>query len=199
VSEPVTAITDWALAAVGIYWARRAWRAWPACGAALGMLALGALLGGTWHAMRDALPPPAAALLWRATAWALGGTGFLLVYGSAQRLLRGTARAIVVAAAALELAAYLAWTATNADFVWTGLYVGTTMIAVLVLHALEDPRPHILAGAVTALVAGVVQQSDLRLGTHVGPNDLYHLVAMLAVVLLGMGAERGRARASKAR
>ena len=181
-SEPVTALTDYALAALTAWLATRlfssremAVRLWAAAFVAL---AVGAFLGGTWHGFLQS------DLLWKATVLSVGVATFCMVAGSAFATVRGNALQVL---AAIKLAAFSAWMLFHDEFVYVVIDSGAAFAVVAVLH-LWRFNGWILAGVAVSVLAAVVQASGIALHPHFNHNDLYHVVQMAAMVLLYRGA-----------
>ena len=181
-SEPVTALTDYALAVLTAWLAMRlftsremAVRLWAAAFVAL---AVGAFLGGTWHGFLQS------DLLWKATVLSVGVATFCMVAGSAFATLRGNALQIL---AAIKLAAFSAWMLFHDEFIYVVIDSGVAFAAVAALH-LWRFNGWILAGVAVSVLAAVVQASGIALHQHFNHNDLYHVVQMAAMVLLYRGA-----------
>jgi hypothetical protein len=184
VNEPVTVLTDYALAAVSIVLGWRLIqrsRFW-----ALAFLALGvaALLGSTWHGF---WPDD---LLWKATTLAVGVASFGMVAGSALQTTRGAFQQTLIGFAALKLVIYGLWMLRHDDFIWV---VADTAAALLVVGALYLWRFNgwMLAGVAVSVLAGVAQASGLALHEHFNHNDLYHIVQIGAMFLFNRGLEEG--------
>jgi hypothetical protein len=182
-SEPVTVITDYVLAAIclvlGSKLVRDA-RFW-----ALAFLALGAaaLLGGTWHGFwqSDAL--------WKATILSVGVASFGMVVGSARATTGGLPRRLLVGVATVKLAAYAAWMIFHDDFIWVVLDTGIALLLVGLMH-LRMANGWMLAGVAASALAGLVQASGVALHAHFNHNDLYHVIQAGAMLLLYRGVKR---------
>ena len=181
-SEPVTALTDYALAVLTAWLAMRlftsreiAVRLWAAAFVAL---AVGAFLGGTWHGFLQS------DLLWKTTVLSVGVATFCMVAGSAFATLRGNAVQIL---AAIKLVAFSAWMLFHDEFIYVVIDSGAAFAVVAALH-LWRFNGWILAGVAVSILAAVVQASGIALHRHFNHNDLYHVVQMAAMVLLYRGA-----------
>jgi hypothetical protein len=197
IAEPDVALTDFALAAeagwLGALVARRgapipARRWWTAFFWSVGA---GALLGGVSHGF---VPPPygvGGVALWRLTLLAIGAAT-LSVWGAGALALGGTAAPAIVTAARVLFAGYAAVVllVNDAFAIAIAHYAPAAMFlfGVLVRAWRRTRAPAALAGALGLLVlaAGSLAQSA-RLGIaplHLTHNAVYHLVEMLALVLL---------------
>jgi hypothetical protein len=183
-SEPVTAITDYALAAIclvlGLKLMRHA-RLW-----ALAFLALGAaaLLGGTWHGFWQS------DFLWKATTLSVGVASFAMVVGSALAVTRGALLLLLIALAGVKLVAYATWMLFHDDFIWVVADTGAALAVVAVLHAWKW-NPWMLAGVAISLAGGAVQASGFALHPHFNHNDLYHVVQAAAMFAFYRGLKAG--------
>ena len=181
-SEPVTALTDYALAALSASLALRLLRSreksvrlWAAAFVAL---AVGAFLGGTWHGYLQS------DLLWKATVLCVGVASFCMVAGTARATLPGNVLQLL---AAIKLALYSGWMLLHDDFIYVVIDSGTAFAVVAALH-LWRFNGWILAGVAVSVLAAAVQASGIALHRHFNHNDLYHVVQMAAMVLLYRGA-----------
>ena len=185
-NEPVTALTDYALAAVCAVLGCRLGnhsRFWMLAFLALG---LAAVLGGTWHGFRQS------DALWKATTLSVGVASFGMVVGSARATTAGRLQRLLVAFATAKLAAYAAWMTFHDEFIWVVLDTGIALLAVGLLHV----RPFngwMLGGVTASVIAGLAQASGLALHAHFNHNDLYHVLQAGAMLLLYRGVRKTRA------
>jgi hypothetical protein len=184
VSEPVTVLTDYLLAAVclvlGIKLTRRS-GSWAAAFIALG---IAALLGGTWHGFWQSEP------LWRATTLSVGVASFGMVAGSALATTRGALLRLLLGFALVKLAVYSAWMLRHDDFIWVVADTGIALFVVAVLYSWKW-NAWMVAGVALSIAAGIVQASGVALHAHFNHNDLYHVVQIAAMVLFYKGLEKG--------
>ena len=147
ITEPVTLLTDYALAAASATGAGFLWRAgrlsrqvsiqlWAAFLAA----ALATFLGGTFHGFSTHLGEQGTYLLWKATTYCAGLSSLFLLAGavvaSASRPLVGWL--LLVATAKFVL--YAVWMATHDDFRYVIYDYASSMVAVLLLQLLLQGR-----------------------------------------------------------
>ena len=181
-SEPMTALTDYALAGVS------AWLGWRLRGfsrfwaLAFVALALAAFLGGTWHGFLHG------DLLWKATTLAVGVASFGMVAGSAA-VAPPRLRKILLTAAAAKLALYSAWMTAHDEFIYVIADSGSALAAVALLH-LWRFNPWMLAGVAASAAAALAQAVGLAPHRHFNHNDLYHVIQIVAMVLFYHGARR---------
>lgn len=183
----MTLLTDYALGAVAAWCSfrllheKQAARRWWAL--AFAALAAGAFLGGTWHGFVQS------DVLWKATTLTVGVASFGMVAGSAHAVFQGTARKLVMTAALAKLVVYCGWMLFHDQFIYVVIDTGIAFLVVAALHLWKWNGP-ILAGVAVSIVAGLVQASGFKLHAHFNHNDLYHVVQIVAVVLLYRGAKR---------
>jgi hypothetical protein len=200
ISEPVTTITDYALAAVaGLLALRlaraagpggdRAPRLWAMAFAVTG---LAALVGGSVHGFGPMLPPGLRHALWVGTVMGVGLASALLLAGTVFASVGpGPTRRALLALSALKLGAYLGLVAKSPDFryaVYDSVPVVLLVLAALVLRWRSTGAVGAGLGAVGLLVsaAGAVLQ-QAKLGIHpvfFNHNDLYHAIQAGALWLL---------------
>lgn len=195
IHEPATFLTDCVLAALA---ATLAWRlrvAGPAAGwwrRAFVLIAVSAIVGGTYHGFAPHAPEAARSLWWFATLATISGVSACLLLSLIHEmapvgripLWRGivTAKLIV---ALLVAAARPEFIVAIADY---GLALGAWLLASL--RVARPWRGWMLAGIGLSAAAAVVQQSDWPRLTHFNHNDLYHLIQALGLIAFFQGARR---------
>ena len=188
-SEPTTVLTDYALAAVSIFLGLKLIEKSKLWAVAFLALALGALLGGTWHGFWQS------DLLWKATTLSVGVASFGMVAGSASAVTTGGLRSALIAFALVKLIAYAAWMLYHDDFIWVVADTASALLIVAILHAWRFSG-WILAGVAVSVLAGLAQASGFALHARFNHNDLYHVLQIAAMFLLYRGV---RAYASDGR
>lgn len=187
ISEPMTLLTDYALGGVTAWLAALLFRNsqlqnsrkfWALAFAAL---ALGALLGGTWHGFVQSN------LLWKATLLSVGVASFGMVAGSACAALPKMQRQMLIVLAAMKLALFSAWMLFHDEFIFVVVDTGVAFAVVALLH-LWKLNGWILAGVAVSVVAALAQASGFALHQHFNHNDLYHVIQIAAMALLYRGA-----------
>jgi 4-amino-4-deoxy-L-arabinose transferase-like glycosyltransferase len=202
ISEPMTVLTDYALAGVTawlswlLYRARGGRRARSYWTLAFAALALGALFGGTWHGFAPVFPEIAVVLLWKATVLSIGVASFGMLAGSATATVSpGAANAFAWIATA-KLALYSGWTFFRSEYIWVIADTGLALAAVAALHAWSAIRRRdraslwILGGVGVSVLAAAVQAGGFAPHPYFNHNDLYHVIQIGAMLLLHAGARR---------
>jgi len=195
----LTTLTDYALAivtvALGVVLIRRAGDR-PAVhlwGWAFVALALGGVLGGTWHGFPESFGAGTLAWIWRLNQWAIGLFGLCVIAATADLAFAGRARRTALVLAALAFLVYAAWTWDHPLFRTVLIWNLAVMVFVLSVHLTRLRRlpatPLILAGIATSAVAAGVQASGLALWA-LDHNDLFHLIQLAAMILLFAGARQ---------
>jgi hypothetical protein len=179
-NEPVTALTDYALAAVAAVLGVRLLQSNRFWALAFLALALAALLGGTWHGFWQS------DLLWKATTLSVGVASFGMVAGSALATTQGALLRFIVVLAGLKLVAYSLWMLRHDDFVWVIVDSGSALAIVGLLY-LRRCNGWMLAGVGISILGGAVQASALALHPNFNHNDLYHLIQIAALVAFYRG------------
>ena len=182
-SEPTTVLTDYALAAVSAFLGYRLIPRSRFWATAFLALALGALLGGTWHGFLQS------DLLWKATTLSVGVASFGMVAGSAAAVTAGGLRGTLIAFALVKLIAYAAWMLFHDDFIWVVADTASALLIVGILHAWRF-NGWMLAGVAVSVSAGLAQASGLALHAHFNHNDLYHVLQSAAMFLFYRGVGR---------
>jgi hypothetical protein len=188
-SEPMTLATDYLLGGVTawlcfvLFKHRQAQRARLWWGVAFAALALGALLGGTWHGFVQSEP------LWVATLVVVGVASCAMVVGSVLATLRGAVRNVALWLAGGKLLSYLASLWERTDFIVVIIDTGIAFAVVAALH-LWRFNGWIVAGVAVSVAAALVQASGFAVHRHFNHNDLYHVIQIAAMVLFYRGARR---------
>lgn len=200
-SEPMTLLTDYALAGVTGWLGWRLWAAREAHAArrlwsmAFCALALAALAGGTHHGFALVLPGTALAALWKVTVLSVGIASFGMLYGSATATTAGGVRRLLLVLAGAKLALYSLWMLGHDDFIFVIADTAAAMAGIAALHlwsllCSRDAASRWILGAVgISVLAAVVQASGYALHRHFNHNDLYHVIQIVAMVLYYKGAK----------
>jgi hypothetical protein len=202
ITEPATLVTDWLVAALAVGCALRiaarerglALRLWRA---AFSLLAIAAFAGGAVHGFRPHLAAWALTVLWKVTVLSLGAAVSLLLAGGIVAVVRGRARAVLIGATLLQLAAYVPWMLFHDGYGWVLLETivclgGLGLLQVLAWRRREPGAAWIAAGVAVSFLAGLVQATGVGLHHHVNHNDLYHVIQMLGLLLLYHGGRAWR-------
>lgn len=206
ISEPVTTLTDYALA--GVCWwfgvrlllsregnfSRLSWAV------AFLALASAAFLGGTHHGFAPLMGEIAAALLWKLTVLAIGIFGFGMVAGSACATVRGALRAALLTATGIQLAVYTAWMLGHDEYRYVVFDTAAAMLTLVALHTYaaigrgDRASYWILGGVALSTVAAAAQFFHLAFHEYFNHNDLYHVIQIAAMTLFYRGGKLLRDR-----
>ena len=204
IAEPMTLLTDYALAGVtgwvawSLFRAREGQRARSLWALAFAALALAAALGGTWHGFAPAFAAIAVLLVWKTTVLSVGIASFGMLAGSAISATAGNARKSLLVIAAAKLAVYSGWMLVHSEYVYVIADTGIALVLVAALHLGSAARDRasrwILAGVGVSVLAAGVQASGFAPHRHFNHNDLYHVIQIAAMILFYAGAKRLRDR-----
>src|SRR5258706_10832018 len=183
-TEPVTMLTDYALAGVTAWLAFRLYKknASPSLrfwAVAFIALAIGAFLGGTYHGF-------GLAALWQPTVVIVGVASFGMLAGSAYAVTSGRLRRALFGFAVVKLVVYEAWMVAHDEFIFVVADTGSALLAVAALHlcALDRPASRwILGGGALSLAAAGVQAMRLAPPPSFKHNHPYPLLQIAAVAL----------------
>jgi hypothetical protein len=187
IAEPMTVTTDYVLSAVagalaamlGTRDEGQSPRRWWA--ASFAAVSLAAMAGGTWHGWGRGMDAGPRAALWLAT-YALVGLGHLLILaGAVAAAARGRVRGLLLAAATLRYAVFVAAIARSADFRYVVYDYAGTLLGLLALAGwlARRGRPGaswIAAGVAVSLLGALVQRGRLAPAPAFNHNDLFHVV-----------------------
>lgn len=199
ISEPVTLLTDYLLAALVAALAIALWRSARATrqgsprfwAAAFSASALAALAGGSWHGFHLLLPAAIAGLLWRATTGAIGLAGLLLLLGALRAAIGEPWRTRLTRVAVAKFLIYLVVVNLYDSYAVVIAEYAPNLLAVLLLSLVRFNEAAFArfscAGILIACVAAAVQLSGLSLHAQFNHNDLYHAVQAVSFWLLYRG------------
>ena len=201
IAEPMTMLTDYALAAVTGWLGWRLLRAramhiarlWWAI--ALIALALAAILGGSYHGFAPLLGASTLNLLWKAAVLVIGVAALGMMAGSAHATTAGSPRKLLLVLAAGQFLLYAAWMMGHDDYIFVVADTAAAMAALVILHAWSyavrrDPASAwMLAAVAVSALAAAVQASGLALHQDFNHNDLYHVIQIAAMTLFYTGAK----------
>ena len=202
--EPVTAVTDYLLAAVYLAFALRLFSrgrserqiSLQLAAATFFSTFLGAVAGGTYHLVGGQI-------LWKATIYCIGLGGFLMVASAAFVATVGSPRRILLIGAGLQFVAFGTWVVTHDDFRYVIYDYGAAMLLMLVLFCwasyrrLSASTPWIVASVLLAIAGSAFQASGFDLHRNFNHNDAYHIVQIGAGWLLYRGFWGSRDRIPK--
>ena len=206
IAEPMTLLTDYALAGVTGWLGWRLLRAGEGQSArsfwalAFAAITVAAVLGGTHHGFAPQLAEGSLQMLWKATVLAVGIASFAMLAGSVIAVTTGSLRKALLALATAKLALYSGWMLSHSEFIYVIADTGTTMAALAVLHgglAMQNgdrASRWVLGGVGVSVIAAGVQASGFALHRHFNHNDLYHVIQIAAMVLFFIGSRRLRDR-----
>lgn len=201
VTEPVTMLTDYALAALGLMFGHRLFHSESArdnlsvklWSIAFVATAGASICGGTFHGFQMQLSASAQEALWKATVYCLGLMSLLMLTGAMTASVSRRPRRWLMALAVLQFAIYGVWMISHDDFRFVIYDYAPAMLGVLALqswaayrHRAESAK-WIIAGVLVSLAGAAVQQTGFRQGRNFNHNDLYHAIQMIALYLFYRG------------
>lgn len=199
--EPTTTITDYILAAetvvLGVLMLRNSAktnvpaRLWAH---AFFTSAMAAAAGGTYHGFGESLGA-LAPVLWKITVITIGCTSMLLLCAIALAFFADPVRKWLPAIAILQFLVYAFWMAGHNEFKYVVYDYAPSMLLILILQlfAMQRSVPGsgwIAAGILVSFAAAGIQRSSLNLHPEFNHNDLYHVVQMIAMILLYRGGRQ---------
>jgi hypothetical protein len=194
-AEPMTMLTDYALALVTGY---LAWRLWRDNGGqtvrrlwafGFGALAMAAFVGGTHHGFAPHFGAALSGATWKLTVYCVGVFNAAMPAGSLFALTRGALRTRLVVVVALQLAVYAIVMATHDEFEYVIAGSGLAMALMVALHGWSAASRRdsasllVLAAVAVSALAALVQYSRFAPDGPFNHNDLYHLVQIAAMTL----------------
>lgn len=192
VHEPATLLTDYLLAGLA------GWLAWQlhkgAAGTmisarrwwcvALGLTALSAFVGGSYHGFAPNFHPAVAASWWISTLLLICLNSAAMTMGLLHELVPLERQRPWTWVVVFKLSAFGGAAITHPVFVVAVIDYGLTMLAwaVAALVLRRAWSGWMLSAVALSLVAALVQQLHLSPSLHFNHNDLYHVIQALALV-----------------
>ena len=202
ISEPMTMLSDYALAGISGWLGWRLFRSREGQTARLcwtlffAGLSSAAVLGGSYHGFAQLLSERTEFILWKTTVLTIGIASFWACAGSAFASSAGIARRLLLAFAAAKLTIYSSRILANDSFVYVIADTAVTMTLVAALHGWSALRDRDLAsrwmvgGVCISAVGAGVQLGKFSLHPDFNHNDLYHVLQIAAIALVYIGAGR---------
>jgi hypothetical protein len=201
-SEPTTMATDYVLALLCGYFARRLWRkgkgtaqasvySWAAGFACFG---LASLAGGTVHGFSTIFSEAVLQELWKLTAYAIGLASFFLLTGTLSACTVPSVRRFAMLIPYVQLIIYVLWMATHDDFRYVIYDYAFTNLGIMALQFYAGianrtmSAPWLVGGVLVSFLAAAAQVSGVSLHQHFNHNDLYHVIQMGGMYLFYRGA-----------
>ncbi|HJZ12635.1 MAG TPA: hypothetical protein VJ521_10820 [Acidobacteriota bacterium] len=197
-TEPVTAITDYILAAELLVFSIMLWRnandyysvrLWSVSFVAL---CIGAFAGGTFHGFQESLKAQTLDQIWKGTLLFILLSLGMMVAGGIFSAFSGFSRIVfLLADAAIILLALKQGGELNFPLLMKIVAAVFLLLMVVLLYQVlfhgSATGKWILAGSLITLVGIVVQLSGFRFHEHFNQNDLFHVIMMVAVYFLYRG------------
>ena len=201
IREPMTMLTDYALAGYTLYLAFRLLRADNALhmprklwGYGFVATAIAALLGGTSHGFVHYLSVTADAIIWKSTLYCIGAASCFMLLGIIVATFDSWLRTILSFFTLAKFAVFGFWMMGHSDFKYVIYDYVPSMVAILLIQVWLLIRSGaasakwLIYGILVSFAAAGVQQSGFDLHQHFNHNDLYHVVQVAAMYLLYRGA-----------
>lgn len=195
VTEPMTVATNAILAVLAfVFAARLAHRSAAEGSSAVGWLAvamwstgIAALIGALAHGTDPARAAALRERFWRGALYVTGFIGVASVASVAFFAARGSARAALLALAAVKLVVFVYQVTRRPEFRIAAADYGIALAILLagavfeMIHREARGMAWLIVGVLVSLVAGAVQARKLALHRQFNHNDLYHVIQMVAL------------------
>jgi hypothetical protein len=191
VHEPATLLTDYLLAALAGWLAWRLRGPTPVANQAvcwwrrtLGLTALSALVGGSYHGFAPNFPAPVAGVWWITTLLIICLLSAAMAMSLVHELVPPARQRPWIGVIAFKLAAFGGAAITHPVFVVAIFDYGLTMLTwgTVALIVRRSWSGWMLAAIALSVVAALVQQMRWAPSLHFNHNDLYHVIQALALV-----------------
>lgn len=192
ISEPMTMLTDWLMAACCFFWSWRLFAlsgqngqdsTWYWGGAFLGT-ALASLVGGARHGLANYLDPRARALLVQGVLFFLGGATFCLINGVNAASLAGHRASLVWVFNGLLFYTYLLFLTVMKDYRFEVMYY---LLALGAAGALQSHNETILVSVSVSGLGIILWLFKVSPHRNFNHNDLFHVIQCVALWFLYRG------------
>jgi hypothetical protein len=188
-------VTDYVLAALTVFFAARLFRSRGQQGhrsvalwtAALVLIGVAAVTGGSWHGFRLMWPDMLADAVWKVTLLAIGLGSYCFFAGALFAALGGGWRRVLLAAAGVQLVIYIWWITGHDDFKYAIYNYTPSMVGVLVLQLyvlvkrIGAGAKWVIAGIMVSSVGAGIQTMRLSIHEYFTNSDAYHVIQMAGV------------------
>ena len=161
---------------------------------ALGLLGLGALLGGIDHGFVESLGSAARHSLQRINWLVLGGATFCALMATARQFFPPTVQRIVTILGILQLLAFAVLVLATGDFLVVILNYAPVILLLLVCSLLElrgeTASWPMIIGLVILVLASAIQALGVDTFSPLDRSGLYHVISMVGVVFLYLAGLR---------
>lgn len=194
-AEPVTMLTDYALAGVCGYLAWRLCRQresqvsrklWVIGFSALGFAAL---IGGTHHGFAPHFSAALLAAGWKVTLYSVGIFNLAMLGGSIIAVTGGRVRRALLSVALLKFVAFAIWMTGHDEFRFAIADSAGAMLGLLLLHGWssvtrrDSASGRVLGALALSALAAAVQHAGIAFHQHFNHNDLYHVIQIAAMIV----------------
>lgn len=158
--------------------------------------AAAAFAGGIAHGFADRLSEEAlGGFVWKVVVLSIGGASFFFLSGTSQSLCSRRWAKAVHAVALAKFGIYSLWMLSHDDFVYVIYDYLPSLLAVAAIGVWAYRTAGLRAGlriaqgVAVSLAGALVQMSGFALHRHFNHNDLYHVIQMVGLWLLYIGAK----------
>lgn len=196
ISEPVTLLTDYILAAECLVFAvllfRKAKNEAPVLLWSISFfaIALAAATGGTYHGFVQSLSVPVSSALWKITLYSIGASTLCMLSGMIMAALSGKVRTFFLILAVIQFLGFVILIGRSYEYKYVIHDYVPAMAVILALCILRLNKAYaiwIIAGILISFAAAGIQLSGFTLHKNFNHNDLYHVIQMIAMYLLYKG------------
>lgn len=204
ITEPVTTLTDYAIAVESLIWAGSLlWLAKSRRQAAILFwaiafiwVALASILGGTCHGFVRLLSPAVIQVCWQGVMISIGFASFFMLAGTVVSSMPARLHLIFLLAIGLKSVLHFSIAAVEDSFAYAVADYLSAMLIVLLLQlqplllSREAAARWLIAGVLVSGLAALVQGLRLNLATNFNHNDFYHVIQMVSLYCFWCGAKR---------
>lgn len=203
ITEPMTMLTDYLIAAFALVWGGRLWSKGRQQGVVTMCwwggwflaIAVAATAGGTAHGFRLVVGAQGEALLWRITLSAVGVVVFCAIATILRAAYPTRARRVLMVANGIYLTAYLALFAQPQTFVKPLSIYGVALVVILlplIFRRVDTSGPEarwLLIGGLISVVAGLLHRAGVGFHQHFNNDDLYHVIQLVGLYAFYRGGQ----------
>ncbi|MCI0516927.1 MAG: hypothetical protein L0Y45_03750 [Woeseiaceae bacterium] len=152
--------------------------------------ATAALAGGTYHGFYNELDAKVAAVIWEVSMFAMGLTSAALLSASATFAAPERHRTTWYIAIIVKFCIFAWWMSGHDEFRYVVADMAVSILAIIGLHSWrgyqsgDRSQLWVVAAMLIAVAGAVLQQWKISLHAHFDHNDLYHIVQIVALVVM---------------
>jgi len=204
ITEPITLITDFILAAVGLFLGAKLLKKNKISpqktikffAITLLSLSLSAFFGGIYHGFKNIIGVTASAVTWLTTLYSLNVMAFFLLLAGSYLAKNAVIKKILPVGASVKLICFLIVSSLTGQFMFVILDYGISIIilaSILIYLVAQNIGRRAalitLSGLSVSVLAGLIQFLGISPHRYFNNNDIYHTLQIIGICLTYLGAK----------